>query len=410
MGLRPSCRVPRLFDACVDVLVEYVECVETLWGIPDVIKVKLANAVCQQRKLTPEAAVLFVEGSPEEVVLPNCVQLDVDVMEDTAKRVASDRLERLELGSCGRGFTDAAAAALASKGALYRLNSLVLGGAYRLSDSGLTGLLRHCPALQRLSLPSAPKLSAATVEALPALLPGLRQLDLRGCGGVSGEALAAAIPQLKQLTTLDISLIPEVDDAVLVSVARAPALREVSVERCAVTDSAVAALAASAPLLTGLKLDDVAKLTDVGLDAVAGACRELKALSVRGCSKLSDEALSRVASRGSLVSLDVSCCDKAGPRMLAALALCCRETLEELDVSFCRRVSNKGLGLVADKCVRLRRLVVYGCTQITTTFFAGHSNDNLTQVEGMPTLRREVVSSPVAVPLEVSALVPPVAA
>lgn len=53
------------------------------------------------------------------------------------------RLQRLELGFCGRGFGDEAAAEMAAAAAAYdggvfpELESVALGGAYRLSDEGL---------------------------------------------------------------------------------------------------------------------------------------------------------------------------------------------------------------------------------------------------------------------------------
>ncbi len=47
------------------------------------------------------------------------------------------RLERLELGYCGRGFGDAQAEILSKGGPLTSVATLALGGAYRLSDSGL---------------------------------------------------------------------------------------------------------------------------------------------------------------------------------------------------------------------------------------------------------------------------------
>ena len=63
-----------------------------------------------------------------------------------------------------------------------------------------------------------------------------------------------------------------------------------------------------------------------------------------------------------------------------------RERLRELDVSFCRDVSNEALGLVADSCPGLRRLHLWGCTQASDTFLNGHGNHAL-QVLG----RGEVV-------------------
>jgi hypothetical protein len=48
-----------------------------------------------------------------------------------AAAAGAARLERLELGSCGRGFDDKAAAVVASAGPLTGLRVLRLGGAYR---------------------------------------------------------------------------------------------------------------------------------------------------------------------------------------------------------------------------------------------------------------------------------------
>jgi hypothetical protein len=73
------------------------------------------------------------------------------------------RLERLELGSCGRGFTDEAAAALAEAGPLQQLRVLRLGGAYKLNDAGLLALLQAAPGLQELAVPSASRLTGALV-------------------------------------------------------------------------------------------------------------------------------------------------------------------------------------------------------------------------------------------------------
>lgn len=41
LGPRPSQRVGRLFDMCLDLLVEYIEDIETLYGLPSAIKVTL---------------------------------------------------------------------------------------------------------------------------------------------------------------------------------------------------------------------------------------------------------------------------------------------------------------------------------------------------------------------------------
>ena len=46
--------------------------------------------------------------------------------------------------------------------------------------------------------------------------------------------------------------------------------------------------------------------------------------------------------------------------------------LRSLDLSFCRGVSNEGVGQVVDSAPSLRRLVVWGCSQLPATLFDGH--------------------------------------
>lgn len=83
------------------------------------------------------------------------------------------RLERLELRFCGRPFGDEAAAALAAAAPLTSLTTLILGGAYRLTDGALGRILRAAPALSELRLPQGNKLTGEVVEQLPTLAPNL---------------------------------------------------------------------------------------------------------------------------------------------------------------------------------------------------------------------------------------------
>ena len=84
------------------------------------------------------------------------------------------RLERLELTFCGRGLTEATAAALAAAGPLDRLQALTFRGAYRLTDAALCSILRNMPNLQVLSLPQNSLLTGESINQLPSLVPLLR--------------------------------------------------------------------------------------------------------------------------------------------------------------------------------------------------------------------------------------------
>lgn len=181
LGPRPSAAaVPSLFSLSVQLLVQHIHAVSSLWGVPDSIRSQLAAAVCAKRKLSPDVALLFGQDMPTELVIPDCTQLDAKAMygllqlllqgstttaaeeseadspqqpvhhastaataagpaaaDDASGQAAAGpaagaaRLERLELGACGRGFDDKAAGLVASAGPLSGLRVLRLHGAYR---------------------------------------------------------------------------------------------------------------------------------------------------------------------------------------------------------------------------------------------------------------------------------------
>lgn len=216
--------------------------------------------------------------------------------------------------------------------------------------------------------------------------PRHSHLNLQDCRGIGADALRSALPKMPSLRSLVLDGLSEVDDAVVKALAAAPELHEVSLNMCGgVGDEGLEALAAGCPQLEALHLDECKRVTDRGLAAVADGCRGLRALSVRRCAKLSDDVLALVATRGTLQSLCVNAVPSVSSKTMRALALYCRESLTSLDVSFCRRVPEKGLGLVADRCSRLTKLQLFGCSQVGRLFLDGHSNANLTDVLGFGT-------------------------
>jgi hypothetical protein len=150
-------------------------------------------------------------------------------------------------------------------------------------------------------------------------------------------------------------------------------------------------LASKAAGLEELCLDDCARVGDASLLALAPACRRLRALSLRRCAKVTDAGLAAVAERGALARLAASGVPGVGAATAAALARCCAGSLEALDLSFCRGVPEAAVGLLADRCSKLRELKVYGCTQVTDRLVNGHSNDAL-RMQGLATSVRSCVA------------------
>lgn len=55
------------------------------------------------------------------------------------------------------------------------------------------------------------------------------------------------------------------------------------------------------------------------------------------------------------------------------LAATCGSSLEELNVSFCPNVTDKGLGYLVDKAAnQLSKIIIWGCAQLTDEFLDGH--------------------------------------
>ncbi|KAK9839587.1 hypothetical protein WJX84_000432, partial [Apatococcus fuscideae] len=205
--------------------------------------------------------------------------------------------------------------------------------------------------------------------------------DLEECRGLGRDTLAAlfkadALPALERLT---LDGIAEVSDSLLTQAALAlPALQALSVRNCpGVSDEGVRGVAAALPRLQDLALDDDRAVTAAGISALAQGCPNLQGLSIRRCQKVTDLAVAAVASNGRLQRLSVNNVPSIGKLTLVALQAHCREHLEELDVSWCRGIPAKALGLLADSCPNLTRLQVWGCSQVTPDFLYGHSNESL---------------------------------
>ncbi|GIL45521.1 hypothetical protein Vafri_2737 [Volvox africanus] len=267
LGPHPQETVRSLFDTCLDVLTTYVDCVESLWGIPDVIKVRLATSVCSRRKMSPEVVRLFTVGSPTEMQLPDCTQLDSVVLREIVQQVATERLQRLELGFCGRGFGDEAAALMAAGGPLRGLEVLALEGAYRLSDAGLEKALSATPSLTWLAVPQSSRLTGALLEKLPSLVPGLVHLNLADCRGIGADSLVAVLPRMSALTTLKLDFIPEVGGT-------EAALRLMVASHCS-NDGGAAILFFTA-VVPPEQVDDAVLVA-------VGSLKELRELSIRCC-------------------------------------------------------------------------------------------------------------------------------
>jgi len=386
---------------------------ESLEGATDDDRVALADALCRLGRMTREAALLLADGAPGVFAIGNCAALDADSLSAALALCLTPRLDTLSLRFCGRGMTDAAgdvflraagipvaprdasgdrtapeskdegeagASATASK---LRVREVALAGAYKLSPGGFANVLRATPELRSLSVPQCPRLDDGALAQL-ASVPHLESLDLSGCGAVTADGLASALESLPELRRLTLDSLPCIDDGSLAVLApRLSGLMALSIARVGTPESRVtdAGLATLVPHVSALKHLDLSynwSITDASLALLGASCKNLESLNLKRCTRLTDDGVATLLACGlPLAVLSLHSVALVGGLTCAAIERFLAQTIRDLDLSWCRGVSEDMCGRITDECRALRTLWLWGCTHITRRFLDGHSNDEL---------------------------------
>ncbi|CAB4000684.1 F-box LRR-repeat 20-like, partial [Paramuricea clavata] len=104
--------------------------------------------------------------------------------------------------------------------------------------------------------------------------------------------------------------------------------------------------------------------TEENLFTLANNCPKLRVLSVRRCKYVTDDAIRKLCECcNELQELDVSSCYKISDKGLSNLILC--KNLRELRVSSCYGVTDRSIKKLIRHCSKLVELDVGGCPRIT---------------------------------------------
>eukprot|EP00250_Pteridium_aquilinum_P003116 c13446_g1_i1 orf=355-2820(-) len=374
---------PSLQDLCLGVLSNNAENVVSLEGVPELVRLQISSAFCERRKMNFKALSLFFQGEPSELQSLDCTQISEEQLTEMMKQICPSHLEKLHLSNCGRALSEQCLlATVASPSTVTSLKSVSFIGAYRLSDRGLEALLLASPQLVHLDLSTCSFLSDASVKAIARYVGGsLESLVLDGCPSLDAKVFVHELVKMQKLRKLSLSEVRGVTDDVVseICVQLGSHLRELVLARClSLTDAAIAAIGPLCPSLQVLNLAHLSLLTDVAIAHITDNLRKIQDLNVRRC-KFSDEAIATfvTASGGALRSLSLNNVQQVANQTIFALARHSHTSLECLDLSFCRLVDDECLGFLADTCLKLHELKLYGCTQVTDKFLNGHSNCNL---------------------------------
>jgi len=253
------------------------------------------------------------------------------------------------------------------------------------TDTGLKQMLNRQSKLRFLRLQSLPLVTGACLSYLQS--NNLRTLILRNMFQLKDMFVVEAVANCPQIGVLDLQYCPEISNACVMGVSA------VLKEKLAV-----------------LRISGISGITDRSLEGLSLNCRKLKELKLYGCNKLSTEGINKMLKSLEIVDVDLSytCAYHGGTdvahfqavdfvptlqrfvscgvqipayvlvdlvsqcKMLSTLVLCgirsvddglikeianvSRGQLKELDLSYCDKVSDIGLGIVVKKCTSLQSL------------------------------------------------------
>ncbi|KAL8107367.1 uncharacterized protein LOC141673291 [Apium graveolens] len=380
--------VPSLLDLSLKVLADNADAIVSLEGVPDSLKRKLSNILCDSRKMNVKVLDLFVRGAPEEIRIKNTSWITDSQFRTSFGSFEPKNLRVFQLDLCGQCVFDdiLAKTLIQSSSSLPSLGIISLRGACRLSDDALDGLVQLAPALYSLNLGENALLTHVGIHYLAnALGTSLRELYIDNCSRIDARHIASALKKFEHLEVLSVAGLPNVCDRVVSDIITACGrnIKDLDLADCErLTDSSLDIIGQTCSDLRALNIVNLYNLTDMGLSYFANGCKSIRSLKL--CrNKFSDEAIAafiEIAGR-SLEELSLNHVKQVGSCTALSLAKFSRKLIS-LDLSWCRRVTDEALGLLVDSCWSLKQLKLFGCTQITDVFLHGHSN-SLVRIIGL---------------------------
>ncbi|KAJ3677093.1 hypothetical protein LUZ60_002817 [Juncus effusus] len=374
---------PSLKSLAMRVLVENADEIESLEGIPDGMKSRIVRMLCDSRKMSFRVLCQLAKDRPAEICVSDCSWVTEKEFQEVFGDCDTSDLKVLKLDLCGRCLPDPIlhSTLARSPNSLPALTTLSLKGAYSLSDAGLSSLASSAPALSSLNLSHCSFLTSLGIITLLGKLGGrLREVCVDECQGVNAMDVLPSLRKVGGLEVLGMAGVVGVSDRFvreLVGVCGG-SLKKLSFAGCVkLTSSAIKVIGENCPNLLELDIRNVTRLNDSAIAHLANGCGSIQKLFLRRNS-FSDEAVAAFveASGANLVELSLNNVQKVGHHTALAIYRKCR-VLQNLDLSFCRKMSDEALGLIVDTCLSLRIVKLFGCTQIKGHFLDGHSNSSV---------------------------------
>ncbi|KAH9101814.1 hypothetical protein AeMF1_021519 [Aphanomyces euteiches] len=361
-------------------------------------RAQIASLVAQNRRLDSSVLPFFIYPGVMEIDIPDCSMIDessfvqalLTAQEKEKEEGITAQFSSLKLGLCGRCVSDRVLENLET--ALSTVEEVRLDGCYRLSDQGVEYLKEKCaPTLEVFELTSNQRLSSRSIVQISSWT-NLHTLTLAECPQFLDDDFlplkTLVTTTLRKLSLVQLDKITDKLLQVLFEGSRDCLIEELSLACCAqVTDVGMQYVLEACPRLTALDVSDVQLLTDSTLAAVRANKLTLQRVKMRRCTAITDAGIEDLAVSASshLEHLEMSSLPLLTGKSMVLLATHCSLSLEHLDISFCRHIRDNDVGFLTTKCLKLRHLGLYGCTQISSRFLQGQPLDHLV-CQGHPLL------------------------
>lgn len=211
-------------------------------------------------------------------------------------------------------------------------------------------------------------------------LPWIKTLNISENSSVDDDAISRLADKCPNLLDLNISSCSSVSDVGLIYlVERCSNLVALDVHYChKLSDAAVMGLAVCCKNLRNLNLSYCYKVTDIAVQFVAEHCVQLTTFAVCCCIKLTDFSIIRcVELHPWLENIDLSGCDNFTDAAIMAIALCCNNHLQTVNISDNRNITDAALSKLVESCKSLQSLTIDNCPNISNTIISQISELNL---------------------------------
>ncbi|KAL3744670.1 hypothetical protein ACJRO7_013871 [Eucalyptus globulus] len=374
---------PSLQELCTKVLADNVDAITSLEGVPDALRHRLCQLLCDSRRINAHFFDLLIQGCPTELCIRDCSWLTEEQFDKSFRECDTSGLMVLQLNQCGRCLGDYIVSSSLAKSAnsLTALSTVSITGACRLTDVGLRTLVSAAPSIRSINLNQCSLLTSASVETLANRLGSvLKELYIDDCQSIDAMLTLPAMKKFEHLEVLSVAGIPSVcDDFIRKFIfVRGHHMKELVLGDCPnLTDASFKVIAEACPGLLSLDIVNLIKLSDAAIGHLANGCRGIRKLILRR-NTFSDEAIAAFleTSGEQLEELSLNNVKKVGHNTAISLAKRAKG-LQILDLSWCRNLTDEAMGSIVDSCLSLKELKVFGCSQITDAFLDGHANPDV---------------------------------